>query len=61
MRRNLAGDIAGPERECMRGDGQAKKVFVGSRRRRVEKADHVGLGDGDGKSWIKPCSPVPGM
>jgi hypothetical protein len=29
MRRNLAGDIVGPERERIRGDGRAKKIFVG--------------------------------
>jgi hypothetical protein len=28
MRRNPAGDLIGPERECFRGDGRPKKVFA---------------------------------
>lgn len=27
MQRNLAGDLIGPERECVRGDGVPKKIF----------------------------------
>lgn len=26
MRRNPAGDLSGPERECIRGDGRPKKI-----------------------------------
>lgn len=27
MQRNLAGNLVGPERQCLRGDGTPKKVF----------------------------------